>query len=125
MSPESARLRAVRGATTVDADSFEGMKVALEELLAKLTAENGISEPDVVNVFMTITNDIHSDSPARITRMFLGWQNTPILCSVEPDIEGFPALCVRYLIQFYSERGKAEMKPVYMRGAAVLRPDLK
>lgn len=124
MNPNSTRLCAVRGATTADNDSPAAIEAALKALLAELTGRNEIREPDVVNVLMTVTGDIHSASPPRIARQLLDWQNTPILCGVEPDIQGFPPLCIRFLIQFYSQKSKDELRPVYLKGAAALRPDL-
>lgn len=125
VNPDSSRLCAVRGATTAEDDSPEAIEAAVKELLEHLIGSNGIEEPDVVNVLMTVTGDIHSASPPRISRILLDWQSTPFFCSVEPDIQGYPPFCIRYLIQFYSSKPKTEIRPAYLRGAAALRPDWK
>ena len=115
----------IRGATTVAEDTPTAIEESLSELFSALADLNGIAEDDVVSVFLTVTHDIHSISPAKILRQQLGWNHTPIMCSLEPDITGLPGRCIRVLIQFNTQRPRAALKPVYQRGATSLRPDLK
>lgn len=114
----------VRGATTVEQDSPEALKESLTELFSAIAERNNIAEDDVVSVFLTVTGDIHSVSPGKILREQHGWHHVPIMCSMEPEINGLPERCVRVLVQFESTRPRSALKPVYMRGAASLRPDL-
>jgi chorismate mutase len=121
----SSRVSAVRGATTVETDTPEAIEAAMEELLSALITPNGIVEAAVVSVFVSVTGDIHSTSPARIIRLLLNWQDTAIMSSIEPDIAGFPPRCIRLLIQFHTELPREKIRPAYLRGAAGLRPDLR
>lgn len=117
-------IHAVRGAVTLSEDSPRAMEESLEELWSALMKENHLHYSDIINVFFTLTTDIHAANPARVTRKMMGWDMVAMLCSTEPEIRGFPGLCVRVLVQFETDRPVDRLHHVYLRGAASLRPDL-
>ncbi|MBK8190302.1 MAG: chorismate mutase [Vampirovibrionales bacterium] len=122
--PAALCLRAVRGATQLDADAPELYAREMTRLMQALLEANDIGEDDILTVFFTVTPDLCSDNPARIVREAFDWRQAPLLCGVEPAVENLPPRCVRVLIQFYSARAQRECRPVYLNGAAALRPDI-
>lgn len=116
-------LRGVRGAITVENNTPEAMDEAVTELLQALVQVNAIVPSALCTVFFTVTADLTTLSPAKVARTRLPWQDVPLFCAQEPAIEGLPERCVRVLIQFDTDKELSELKPVYLRGAQVLRPD--
>lgn len=99
---DTTRLIALRGATTVKQHTKLAYKEALLELLNTMMKGNQLTGKDIVAVWFTVTQDLTCDNPARIARTTLAdWTNVPMLCGVEPDIDGFPKQCVRVMIQAY------------------------
>ena len=116
-------VRAIRGATTVTADTPDAIRLATQALLTELTRRNAIVPADVISALFTVTNDLTSEFPARAARD-LGWLEVPLLCTVEIPVPGALARCVRVLLHIESTRARAEIEHVYLDGARVLRPDL-
>lgn len=115
-------LRALRGATTVEADEPACIAAAVRELVAALVAANDLAPDAVLSAIFSATPDLRSLYPAAAARE-LGWHDVPMLCVSEMDVAGAPARCVRVLLHLSVEHGHA-LRPVYLRGARVLRPDL-
>ena len=116
-------VRAIRGATTVTADTPDAIRAATQVLLEELTTRNAIAPADVISALFTVTSDLTSEFPARAARD-LGWLDVPLLCTVEIPVPGALARCVRVLLHIESSRARAEIEHVYLDGARVLRPDL-
>ena len=117
------RIRAARGATTVDGDAPALLYEATRELLDRLARENGVVAEQVVSAFFTVTPDLCSAFPAHAARE-LGWVDVPLLCATEIPVPGALARCVRVLLTFETTRGRGDIRHVYLRGARALRPDL-
>ena len=62
------RVRAARGAITVEADTRADVLDATERLLRELVERNGVQADDVVSVLFTATDDIRSVFPAEAAR---------------------------------------------------------
>lgn len=116
-------LWAVRGAITISEDTPEEIAAATREMLTAIFAANQIQPEMIVSIFFTVTPDIKSDFPAVAARQ-LGLTDTPLFCAQEIAKTGALPLCIRVLIHFYTKLVKSEIKPVYMREAVKLRPDL-
>jgi chorismate mutase len=119
------RLVALRGATTLDADTRDEVLDRTAELLGRLLERNDLAPADVVSLIFTATDDIHSEFPAAAVRA-AGISDVPMLCARELSIDsesGIP-LCVRVLAHVYTDRARAELRHVYLRGARQLRSDL-
>ena len=116
-------IRAIRGATTADSDDPEVIRAATRELLAEMTARNGLRPSDVISAVFTVTSDLTSEFPARAARE-LGWLDVPLHCTMEIPLPGALARCIRVLLHIESERARASIEHVYLHGARVLRPDL-
>ena len=121
--PGVPALRALRGATTVDADEADHVHERVVELLTVLFERNGIDHDDLVSIIFTATDDLHATFPAAGARKF-GLGDVPLLCARELDVEGGTPRCVRVLIHLYTERSRAELHHVYLEGAVGLRDDL-
>jgi chorismate mutase len=120
-----ARLAALRGAITLDADSRDEVLGRTTELLAALMERNGLVSSDVVSLLFTATDDIRSEFPAAAVRA-AGIADVPMICARELGIEKESAipLCVRVMAHVYTERPRAELRHAYLRGARQLRSDL-
>ena len=118
------RVRGIRGATTVDANTAVAILSATRQLLLTMQAANGFSADDLVSAIFTVTPDLNAAFPAAAARE-MGWDRVALLDAVEIDVPGALARCVRVLIHVYTERGPAEVHHVYAGGAACLRPDLR
>jgi chorismate mutase len=117
-------LRGIRGATTVDRDDPEAILEATRELLAAMLEGNGIDDFEVIaSIFFTSTPDLVSTFPAEAARE-LGMDLVPLICNQEIPVPGRLARVVRVMMQVNTERSQREMRHVYLRGAAALRPDL-
>lgn len=116
---------AIRGATTLSQDSLDDAKSVITELWQTLLEKNNLDPSAIISIFFTVTEDIKKVSPPMVTRQVMNWQDIPMMCAVEPDIEGFPERCIRVLIHAKSTLTRSQVSHVYLGGAASLRPDLQ
>jgi chorismate mutase len=116
-------VRAVRGATQVEADQREQVLEATTELLTEVLRRNALSSEDLISVVFTATPDLHSEFPAYAARQ-MGITDVPLLCAAEIDVPGAMPRVLRLLAHVETERPRAELRHVYLRGAAALRTDL-
>jgi chorismate mutase len=115
--------RGVRGATTADANTREAILTATRQLLALMIRVNGIEPADVGSAIFSLTRDLDAEFPALAARQ-LGWLDVPLLCTYEVDVPGSLRRCVRVLIHWNTEKSQREIRPVYLKEAEKLRPDL-
>ncbi len=115
-------LAAIRGATTVEADDPELILDATRLLLSDIARRNGVTAGDVISAFFTVTGDLTSAFPARVTRD-IGWGDVASLCAVEIPVPGAPARCIRVMLHVETDLDKAALTHVYQRDARSLRPD--
>lgn len=117
------RVRGVRGAITVEADTEDAIISGTRVLLEKLVEVNGIQEEDVASVFFTSTPDLTAAFPARAARD-MGWRQVALIGAQEIDAQKGIPMCVRILLHWNTEKALDDVKHVYMRGAEILREDL-
>ena len=116
--------RGVRGATTAKVDSEEAILDATRELLDSMVQANGIESADLASVLFTVTPDLGAAYPARAARE-LGWTLVPLLDAQEIPVPGGLPRCIRVLIHWNTARSQKEIRHIYLRDAALLRPDLQ
>jgi len=116
-------VRAFRGATQLSADTKEEMKSAVMELLKEILSSNSLTTDDLISILFTATPDLQSDFPAAGIREF-GLLDLPLICAQELDIKGALPRTIRLMIHANSPLSRKEISHIYLRGAAVLRPDL-
>jgi chorismate mutase len=121
-SAVAPRLRAVRGAITIERDTSDAIAEGTAELLAAVLERNGLAAGDIVSIIFTATPDLRAEFPAAAARR-LGLSHTPLLCSQELAVEGAIERCVRVLVHCYVPPERA-VRHVYLREARQLRLDL-
>jgi len=122
MSP-TERVRALRGATTLEQDDRGHLFDRTQELIAAVLTRNDLTEDDLISIVFTATDDVHSAYPAEAARE-AGITHVPLLCTRELDIEGGIARCIRVLVHAYTTRTAHELRHVYLHDARQLRTDL-
>jgi chorismate mutase len=116
------RLRALRGAITVDANDADAILGATEELLRAMLDRNGLEHDDIVSCLFTCTPDLNAEFPAVAARR-IGMSDVPLMCAQEMDVYGQLPHVIRVMMHCYAEpESKAEH--VYLREATKLRLDL-
>ncbi len=116
-------IRGIRGAITIEADRPEHVTAATLELLQAIQAANPtLSAAALACVLFTTTDDIVSAYPAQAARQ-MGWEDVPLLCAREIPVVGGLPLCIRVLLLWNTELPQDQVRHVYLRQAARLRPD--
>jgi chorismate mutase len=119
----SLAVRALRGATTVDADTAEQVTERVQALVQEMLTRNGVDKGDLISILFTATDDIHSGFPATAARG-IGLGDVPLICARELDIVGSMPFCIRILMHLTTERTRDELHHVYLEGTRSLRDDL-
>lgn len=122
MSDHAPRLHALRGATSVDADTSAAISARTAELLSEIIERNSVPVEDIVSVILSATPDLRADFPAVAARS-IGLSHTPLLCCQEIPVRGALERCVRVLMHVYLSR-ETDVHHVYLHGARQLRLDL-
>jgi len=119
------RVAALRGATTLTADTRDQVLERTSEMLQRLLDRNGLTSDDVVSLLFTATDDVRSEFPAAAVRA-AGISDVPMLCARELDITGGSGipLCVRVLAHVETDAPRADLRHVYLHDARQLRSDL-
>jgi chorismate mutase len=116
------RVRGVRGATTVEANTRDAILAATNELLGLMIEMNHIQPDDVASAIFTTTIDLNAEYPALAARA-LGWHDVALMCMHEMNVPYGLKHCIRILLHWNTEVAAQEVKHVYLRGAVNLRPD--
>jgi chorismate mutase len=116
-------VRAVRGAIQVDGDSREQILEGSAELVRAVLARNELAADDIISIVFTATPDLTAEFPAYAARL-LGLTDVPLLCASEIAVPGALPRTLRLLAHVDTPRPRAELRHVYLRGAAALRTDL-
>ncbi|MDQ4142968.1 MAG: chorismate mutase [Actinomycetota bacterium] len=119
----SRQLRAIRGAISVERNHAQAIVDATEQLLAEMLERNKVEPEDVVSIIFTATPDLTAEFPAPAARR-LGLSDVPLLCAAEIAVPGALPRCVRVLLHASSEKGRAQLRHVYLGEARRLRADL-
>lgn len=116
-------VRAIRGATQIDADSRELVLEATAELVREVLARNALTADDLISVILTATPDLVSEFPAYAARQ-AGLSDVPLLSATEIAVPGSMPRVIRLLAHVEMDVPRSSVKHVYLRGAAALRTDL-
>jgi chorismate mutase len=117
------KLRALRGAISVDANEPDAILSATEELMREVMERNALDPDQMVSCIFTCTNDLDAEFPAVAARR-LGLSAVPLLCAREIDVPGALPRVIRLLLHCYADPD-SEPRHVYLREAESLRRDLQ
>ena len=96
---------------------------AVVELITTMLERNALDTDALISVLFTATPDLVSTFPAAAART-LGLGDVPLLCTVELNVTGALDKVLRVMAHVETERPRADIAHVYLRGAEVLRVDL-
>jgi chorismate mutase len=116
-------VRAIRGATQLDADEAGHLLERVVELVGEVLARNGLTSDDVISVLLSATPDLSSEFPAKGARL-AGLHDVPVMSVREMDVPGALPRAVRLMAHVEVDRPRSEMRHVFLHGARALRPDL-
>lgn len=120
---DPSRVRAIRGATTLDRDERPQLIERTQELIREVFERNDLAEDDLISIVFTATDDVHCAFPAEAARE-AGITHVPLLCARELEIHGGIERCIRILVHAYTDRSARELRHPYLHDARQLRTDL-
>ena len=121
MNP-ALELRALRGATTADANTTEEISAAVRELIDALMELNQLEGPRVLSLTFSVTADLDACFPAAIARRRAGWDGVALLDCQQMAVAGDLPRCIRLLAHAWLDPAQEVVHP-YLREASRLRPD--
>ena len=116
-------VRAIRGATQVDADDREEILAATRELVSTVMERNALRSEDVISILFTATPDLTAEFPALAARE-LGMGDVPLICATEIDVPHALPRVLRLMAHVDVDKPRSEIQHVYLRGAVALRRDI-
>jgi chorismate mutase len=116
-------VRAIRGAIQIDANERDLILEGTSELVREVLHRNDVDDADLISIVFTATPDLTAEFPAYAARL-MGFHDVPLLCTTEIAVPGSMPRVLRLLAHVESDRPRAEIHHVYLRGAAALRRDL-
>src|SRR5205085_8329674 len=93
------------------------------EMISAVLERNQLTAADLVSIVFTATQDLDAAFPANAARQ-LGLTEVPLLCATEMDVPGALPRVLRLLAHAQTDRPRAAIQHVYLRGAVALRTDL-
>jgi chorismate mutase len=117
------KLRALRGAITVEANEGGAILDATEELMRAIIEQNSLDAEHLVSCIFTCTRDLDAEFPAVAARR-MGLSAVPLLCAHEIDVPDSLPKVIRVLVHCYAD-DSTEPRHVYLRDAVSLRKDLQ
>lgn len=117
--------RGVRGAITLNTNTKEEIQSATVELLNEMLEKNEIETKDISFAIFTLTSDLNAGFPAKYARLNCGFNLVPMMCYQELDVPNSLKMCLRILLNINTNKTQDEIKHIYLKGASVLRGDLK
>ncbi|CCG03381.1 chorismate mutase [Blastococcus saxobsidens] len=116
-------VRAVRGATQVEADDRNQVLEATRELVHAVMARNDLRSEDLISILFTATPDLVSEFPALAARE-LGLGDVPLMCATEIAVPHALPRVLRLMAHAETPKDRADIQHVYLRGAVALRRDI-
>ncbi len=114
--------RALRGATTAEANTIPAIREAVLELLDALERENQLDPRQLLSVTFSVTADLDAIYPATIARERPHWDEVAMLDVQHMRVSQEVPRCIRLLAHAHLPAHQRLVHP-YLRGAKRLRPD--
>ena len=118
-------MHGIRGAITVGRNDKEEIWQAAEELVRALVNTNGIAPADIGAAIFSVTEDLTAAFPSTGARRLPGFDLVPLFDARQCAVEDSLPRCIRALLLVNTDRSQTEVRHVYLRDAAHLRPDLE
>lgn len=118
------RVLAIRGATTVNANTKEDILNETSILIRSIIKENKLNYEDIISMCFTMTNDLDDVYASVAVRENLNICDIPLLNFEEKYIKGSLEKCIRVMIYINSNKNKSDIKHMYLNNAKSLRTDL-
>ncbi|HSZ41542.1 MAG TPA: chorismate mutase [Trebonia sp.] len=116
-------VRAIRGAVQIDSTDRDAILEGTTDLVSTVMSRNDLTTDDVISVLFTVTPDLTAEFPALAARK-LGFHAVPLMCATEIPVPTAMPRVVRLMAHVETDRPRADMQHVYLRGAAALRLDI-
>ncbi len=116
-------VRAIRGATQVDADDRDEVLAATRELVSTVIERNRLDSEQLISILFTATPDLVSEFPALAARE-LGLGDVPLMCATEIGVAHALPRVLRLMAHVETDVPRSEIAHVYLRGATALRRDI-
>ena len=114
------KVRGIRGATTVEANTRKDILAGTKELMEALIEANDIGPDDVASAIFTTTADLNAEFPAAAARL-MGWTDVALIGAREANVPDAPERCIRVLIHINTDKAAEELHNIYLHGAGNLR----
>jgi chorismate mutase len=96
---------------------------ATRELVSTVLERNGLEHEEIISILFTATPDLVSEFPALAARE-LGLGDVPLMCATEIAVPHALPRVLRLMAHVETERPRAQVQHVYLRGAVALRRDI-
>jgi len=115
--------RGVRGATVAIANEADAILAATRELLLAIRDANpSMQTEDVASILFTVTGELDAVYPAQAAHQ-LKWSGIPLICAREIPVPGGLPNCIRVMLHWNTDLPQGEIRHIYLKEAAKLRPD--
>ena len=116
-------IRGVRGATVAAANDADAILAATQELLLAIRDANpSMQTGDLASILFTVSEELDAVYPAQAAHQ-IKWSGVPLLCAREIPVPSGLANCIRVLIHWNTDLPQGEIRHIYLKDAARLRPD--
>lgn len=112
------KIISIRGAVSAQ-NTKQSIIANVTKLIDRIYFKNGISDDNVINITISVTDDLTAYSAAQAIRE--NGHIVPLFSAVEPNIDGALKNCIRVMVTAYSENVPYHL---YLNGARRLRSDL-
>ena len=117
-------MRGIRGATTVERDEPEEIWAATQEMGREILDKNHLLPENIGAIIFSVTGDLQSAFPATGIRKLPGFDLVPLFDAQQLYVENSLPRTIRMLVLAETDLSQAEIRHIYLRRAANLRPDL-
>ena len=115
--------RGVRGATIATANEAEAILDATRELLLAIRNANpSMQAEDLASILFAVSEELDAVYPAQAARQ-IEWSGVPLISAREIPVPGGLPNCIRVLIHWNTDLPQGEVRHIYLKDAARLRPD--
>lgn len=120
---ESEKVKALRGAVSVEEDHPDLIREAVRRLLTEMKKENDLSWDQTISLLFSVTSDLRELNPATAARELFPLEEGALFTAQEAEVKGMLPRMIRVLITAYFPE-KKKPRFVYLGEARKLRPDL-